>query len=478
MSTTGPYFSGSFRDPNGRLALVGNRYVRHVVDQGLDDLEASLSSNAVDKMMETGRLILTRRLTNAEADSLRQSLGAKGGVLLEHRAVPFPSFPYEWPVEMLYAAATLALDLADAFVLDGLGLKDATPLNIFFDGPRPVWVDFTSIEKRAPNDALWRPAQQFHHSFLLPLLAARSMGMDLRRVFLTNPEGLHGTEMYNMTNLWTRLVPPHLGLVSLPVWASKFVKSNRLYTMGAKGSTDKARYIFTRYLRSRRRVLERLQPRSSRRSSSWGAYTDNLPYHEVGIAAKETYLRNLLERLNPEWVLDLGCNTGTFSVIAAELGAKVVSVDNDPAVVGALWQTAVKSRLDILPLVQNIGQPSPATGWRNAERQSFLDRTEKRFDVVLVLALLHHLVLTDRVPLDDLADMLGRIVRDTLVIEFVDPDDPMFRRLLRGRGAYVADFNQNQFETVFLARFNLKDRTAIPESKRILYNFQVKNRIA
>jgi hypothetical protein len=74
--------------------------------------------------------------------------------ILEHSKVDFPSFPYEWPPEMLHAAGVLTLELAQAALDDGMGLKDASPYNVF-QGPNPVFVDVLSFERRDPRDFTW-----------------------------------------------------------------------------------------------------------------------------------------------------------------------------------------------------------------------------------------------------------------------------------------------------------------------------------
>src|SRR5207249_3979296 len=105
----------------------------------------------------------------------------------------------------------------------------------------------------------------------------------------------------------------------------------------------------------------------------------------------------------------------------------------DPAVVGATWRRARAEQLDLLPLVVDLAQPTPATGWDNREWPGFLERARGQFDAVLMLAVLHHLLVTERVPLPAILALAAALTRDLAIIEFVAPEDPMFRRLARGR---------------------------------------------
>jgi hypothetical protein len=122
-----------------------------------------------------------------------------------------------------------------------------------------------------------------------------------------------------------------------------------------------------------------------------------------------------------------------------------------------------------LPLVVNIAQPSPATGWENHECPSFLERARGQFDAVLMLAVLHHLMVTDRVPLDSILDLAADLTRDWLLIEFIAPADPMFRRIVRGREELHADLDRARFELAAQRRFRIVRSQALPGSERTLY---------
>jgi hypothetical protein len=161
-------------------------------------------------------------------------------------------------------------------------------------------------------------------------------------------------------------------------------------------------------------------------------------------------------------------------MLAARQGASVVAIDYDPVVVGSLWSAASAEKLNILPLVVNLGQPTPATGWRNEEFPSFLERARGRFDAVLMLAVLHHLLVTDRVPLDSVLRVAAELTRDLLVIEFVGTDDPMFRKIARGREALHAGLTPQSFESAAAVFFELVRRRPVEGSSRVLYVFRKK----
>jgi len=136
-----------------------------------------------------------------------------------------------------------------------------------------------------------------------------------------------------------------------------------------------------------------------------------------------------------------------FSALVASKGANVVAIDQDPEVVGALWRRAAAENLTILPLVVNLARPTPAVGWRNEECPSFLDRTRGAFDTVLMLAVLHHMLVVEQIPLEAILELVAQLTSEYLLIEFVSPEDPMFRRLVRGRAELFAHLSKELFES-------------------------------
>ncbi|MCX6626807.1 MAG: methyltransferase domain-containing protein [Candidatus Solibacter sp.] len=470
--------TASFRDPAGSLFRYQGRVLRVVNAIGVADLEAFLASPAGRKSMAAGAVVPTRALDAAEcrellADiSVRELYDARGGqMILEHEQVDFPSFPYEWNAEMLHAAALLTLDLAQALLADGLGLKDGTPYNILFRGPEPVFIDVLSFERRDPGDATWLPYAQFVRTFLLPLLANQAYGLGLDQTLTTRRDGLEPEEVYRWTKPWQRLRPPFFGLVAMPTWLGGKHKQDdtSIYRKKLLSDPEKARYILDHLLNGLRRTLQRLKPVAGTHSV-WSDYmTTNNNYTADHFQAKQRFVGEALAEFRSRRVLDVGCNTGHFSAIAARSGAKVVALDYDPVVLGDVWRNARQEKLEILPLAVNVTRPSPGTGWRNLECASFLDRARGKFDAVLMLAVIHHMLVTERVPLADIIDLAAELTTNLLVIEFVAPDDSMFRRLTRGREELHQDLTPELFETLAGRHFEIVRMQYVEGTTRRLY---------
>jgi SAM-dependent methyltransferase len=444
----------SFRDPDGVVFRLEERLLRLVKPAAARDVCGFLESSLGRRLAADGRLPRTTVVqpsdTQAHSYPAVRDWSAKlpEGVVLEHERIPFPSYPYEWPAEMLHSAAALTLELAEQSLGEGYGLKDATPYNVLFRGPDPVFVDVLSFEPREPGDPTWRPYAQFVRTFLLPLLVNKRLGLRLDQMLTTRRDGLEPEEVYRLLRSIDKIRPPFLSLVSIPKWLGRTVNEDDtgIYEKKLLRNTEKARFILEALLGGLRRTLRRAEP-STARSSTWSGYMHGgSNYSEAQLAAKSEFVSRAMVEFSPRRVLDVGCNTGHFSALAAESGASVVAIDYDPVVVGAVWRMARAKRLDILPLVVDLCRPTPPIGWLNRECASFLDRARGTFDVVLMLAVIHHMIVTERVPLERILDLAAELTRDLLVIEFIGPEDSMFRRLLRGREELHRDFTIQSFE--------------------------------
>ena len=208
----------------------------------------------------------------------------------------------------------------------------------------------------------------------------------------------------------------------MPTWLSGKARAEgeQLYQPRILANAEKARFIVQSLLNQLQRSLNSLKPRAQK-SSVWSDYMKTHSYAEPAFAAKEKFVAALLDEFKPKRVLDVGANTGHFSLLAAKAGADVVAIDLDPVCVGAIWQQATEQKLPILALVVDLSRPSPSLGWRNGECPSFLHRATGTFDAVLMLALVHHLLVTERIPLDEILRLAAELTTSLLVVEFVPP---------------------------------------------------------
>jgi len=465
----------SFRDPGGFCFVQEGRFFRAVHPDAVSEITAFLNSHTANDLIKSRRLIGSRRLNPAEQAQTLQHQGLQQLVkqkaiegVFEHERIDFPGYPYEWAPEMLHAAAVLTLDLAQAALKEGYSLKDASPYNILFRGSDPVFVDLLSFERRNPCDPIWKPHAQFCRTFLLPLLAHKFWGIRLADIFSTRRDGLEPAEVYRLCGTLQKLRRPFLSLVTLPVWLSRRKTGKATYRERLLNNPEKARFILNASFGQLRRMLRGVRP-GTNENSHWTQYSDSNSYTESAFREKEDYLSAFLREAKPRRVLDVGANTGHFSVLAAKSGADVVAIDSDADCIGILWRRARKETLPILPLVIDLSRPSAAKGWRNRECSGFLDRAEKSFDTVILFGILHHLIVTERVPLEEILDLAAGLTRRWLLIEFIAPQDSMFRIIARGRDALYSDLTKERFETACRRDFVIAGSRQLPGMNRWIY---------
>jgi SAM-dependent methyltransferase len=264
-----------------------------------------------------------------------------------------------------------------------------------------------------------------------------------------------------------------LGLVTLPKLLSKATQDGDIYKQKLLDSKEKAKFILRGTFRRLRRQLNRLSVTHAKRSE-WSDYTQTNTYSVEGLALKEMFVSEAVSKIKPDMALDIGCNTGYFSQILAKFSRQVVSVDLDPVVIGSVWHMAKKISGNILPLVQNVIQPSPGVGWKNSEKTSFLSRANKKFDLVVMLAVIHHMMVSGGIPLAEILSLARSLSRKWLIIEYVAKDDPMFLKICRGREDLYEWFDQPAFEAECSNNFEIIRQTENENTTRVLYLLKAK----
>jgi hypothetical protein len=449
--------TASFRDPGGfvfRREGVVYRQINHSYAANYGRLfESGLYADLVGR----GLLVSHEEVKVAPAE---QELCFK---VIRPRAIPFISHPYEWCFSQLKDAALLTLDIQETALRKGMSLKDASAFNIQFEGPRPVHIDTLSFTTAETGPA-WIAYRQFCQHFLAPLALMSWRDASLGRLLALHPEGVP-------LDLTCRLLPRrafwhfhrwvHLWLHNLG--QRKVHQPRPVGTAASQGQ----RLALVDSLRS---AIASLAPRGV--PSDWSQYEATLPSYSAGArAAKESAVRDLIAKVCPRMVWDLGCNTGTFSQMAADLGAYVVASDYDHDCIEALYRRIRRPHPSILPLIVDYTNPPPALGWAGRERQALLERGPA--DLALALAVVHHWALGNNVPLPMIADFFAACTRH-LVIEFVPKADPMSRRILAAREDIFPDYDQIRFEAAFLRHFDLQASVKLPESERVLYHFTLR----
>jgi hypothetical protein len=460
---TSPMFEpGSFRDRTARVFYQHGDVFRALTERALEEWQALSATKFYRHFSASGAIISTERVGRLP-DS---ASGCADGwaAVVRHEPVPFISYPYEWSFSMLQDAALLQLDLLLAALDEQMTVKDASAFNIQWKGVRPVFVDVASFQRLRPGEP-WIAYRQFCRLFLYPLLLQAYRNVPFHPWLRGSLEGIDAQACRKLLSGRDYLRPGVLTHVYLQASAqAACADSQRDVRTELRAAGFNHRLIKTNATRLRA-LIAGLRWKQDR--SVWSDYESSRPYEAADAAQKRDFVRAVATAREWNLVWDLGCNLGTFSRIAAERAKYVVALDADHLAVDRLYQALKDAGTrTILPLVGNLADPSPDLGWRNQERRRLTRRA--RPDLVLCLALIHHLVIDANIPLTELLEWLGDLRADT-VIEFVTRDDPMVRALLRHKEDQYIDYDEALFERELAARFTIVRRQPLSSGTRILY---------
>ena len=415
----------TFRDPAGSLRLETLRAVRTIHPGSRDEVLAFVESDLCRRLQERGEMVAVA--VEEDGDGLR----------LIHPRIPVATYPWEWTPSQWMAAAELTLRICAEAVEEGWILKDATPLNILFVGTRPVLVDAISFERRERGASLWLAYGQYVRTFLLPLIAHRMLGWPMAQTMFRR-DGYEPTDLFPLLSWSQRLSRTALWPVSLPTWLERRSGADGGQSAAAAGraSTDDDAAVHTlkKTLGDLDRRTRRAMP--DRSDSEWSGYpVTSVHYTPEQTERKRDWVRQVLGEVRPERLLDVGANTGEYSRLAAEMGIDVVAMERDTPAAERLFRMTEAAGLPVLTVQADLARPTPAVGWENSESGALLGRLEGQFDVVMLLAVIHHLLLLEQIPLRAIVKLCARLTRAFLVIEWVPATDPMFQSLMRGRDA-------------------------------------------
>ncbi len=447
--------AGSFRDPSGFLFTRDGILLRQINSIYRPDYDLLMESGLYDALLGEGLLI-------PHQEKPSEAAAGKGAYkIIRPETLPFVSYPYEWCFSQLKDAGLATLRIQKIALLHGMTLKDASAFNIQFRKGRPTLIDTLSFEKYREGRP-WIAYRQFCQHFLAPLALMCHTDHRLGHLFRVFIDGLPLDLASKLLPLRTRLSVPLLTHLHL------HAKSETLVTPrvgGAAASARVSRAGLEGILDSLETGLRRLRWRP--RGTTWAEYYAETNYSAEAWEDKQRQVERIVGQVSPRSVWDLGSNTGIFSRIAGRTAELTIAFDMDGAAVEKNYLECVRNDEDgILPLVLDLANPSPGLGWANDERASLLDRGKP--ELVLALALIHHLAIGNNLPLDRVAAFLADM-SPRLLVEFVPKSDSQVQRMLASREDIFPDYTRQGFEAAFCQRFTICESIPLRESERRLY---------
>jgi len=460
---------GSFRDPASSVFYLDGRVLRGFDQTGWADFEALAATGFYQRATEHGELVKTTPVELATLPPAAQEKGFAG--VVEHERVPVVSYPFEWTFSMLRAAALVHLDLLLQGLADGFTMKDGYAYNLQFRGARPVFIDVGSFTRVQPGEP-WAGYRQFCQTMLYPLLLQAHRGVRFQPFLRGSLQGISPQDARGLLRGASGKagVLKHVVLhQAMDARMSGARASDTRKELQAAGFSAELQVATVKAIR---KLVAKLAWKDAGpgKESTWSNYQQTSTYSEAERERKQAFVERALGGAAPLGVcVDLGANDGTYARIAQRHAGYVVAADYDAVTVDRMWQRlSAEGNERILPLTLDLTDPSPGLGWQGTERGPLFERL--RPDAVLALALIHHLAISGNVPLAALVDWWHGL-GGRLVVEFVDPADPMADRLLANKPPGMhGDYRREVFERLLEQRFEVVEREELPSGTRVLYH--------
>lgn len=442
----------SFRDPSGFVYMDKEKLLRKIKIDRLNFFENLFSTSWFNE------LVVQKKIQKSKIVSK-----SKDYFIVEHEFYPFHVMPHEMCDYQLYKSALLTLDLAIEAFENNMVIKDASAWNVFFIKSNPIFCDITSFEEWDENQN-WFAYGQFYRHFIIPLILSKELDIDTSKLFITNRDGFKPEDASKLLGLkkYKSLISFE-GIVLPLIFNKKKIKVK-------KYAPNIGKKIFAQTLNRLKNYIIKLEP--VKKKTTWINYETNRDhYSKQDMDDKYTFINEIAQN-HFENVLDLGCNEGEYSKIFEATGSNVISTDFDNGCLNKICKSEKEKNLTVFKL--DLSNPSPAIGWINKEHESFLNRMEKRFDLILCLGLIHHLQITERVPLINIIQMLENLTRKYLVIEFISNKDQKFIELAGLNIGLYKNYTQESFEQILEKKFILIKKMNFTGAKRTLYYLQIK----
>lgn len=464
MKDNGTKLSGSFRDPSGFLFVRDGVLYRQVNAPYRPHYDRLMESGLYKALTEAGLLV-----RHEEVDVPPASPAAAPYKTIRPDRVAFISYPYEWCFGQLKAAALATLKIHKTASEFGMALKDASAYNMQFVDGRPVLIDTLSFEA-LDGWTPWIAYRQFCQHFLAPLLLVARKDFRLARLSRLFIDGVPLDLASALLPRSTRFRPGIATHIHAHAWSQRHYAKKPVQVR--RRPISRAAYLGL--IDSLESLVRKTEFRLAK--TEWGAYYEETNYSDSAFALKKTLIDGFLDEVRPRTVWDLGANTGVFSRLASARGIPTVAFDIDFVAVELDYrEMRSKKEANLLPLVLDLTNPSPALGWAHEERASLLARGPA--DMVFALALIHHLAISNNLPFDMIASFFASVGR-SLVIEFVPKSDSQVQKLLATREDIFPDYTPAGFEAAFARRFRIRKVEKIAGSERLLYLMDVSDAAA
>ena len=149
----------------------------------------------------------------------------------------------------------------------------------------------------------------------------------------------------------------------------------------------------------------------------------------------------------------------------------MIALERDAAAAEQLFCMSQSLGLPIQTIHADFARPTPAVGWETAESSALLQRLEGQCDMLLMLAVIHHLLLMEPTPLPAILALSHPLTNTYLVLEWVPLTDPMYQSLMRGREDLYGSLAESDLLEACAHHFQVIEQQTLGNG-RILFLFE------
>ncbi len=442
----------SFRDSSGFVFEINGTPYRWINRAYAIDYNFLISSGLSDKLF-ADHILVRHEEVNVGQENNNDSFK-----IIKPEKIPIISYPYEWSFSQLKDASLLTLRTLKTSLEYGMILKDASAFNIQFrTGYQPIFIDtlsFAVYEEGQP----WLGYKQFCEHFLSPLCLSSYLGAEYQSLLKLSVDGIPLKMASRLLPWYSKLKPSVLMHIHLHSNSVDYYSDKRKITSGRNRKIPKRNLLaMIDHLESFITGLE--LPKKDK--TQWQDYDKETHYADRSKISKADIVKQFVEIANPKVVWDIGANDGFFSRLVQGENRQVLSLDADVLAVEKNYSYIKKNNCNIYPLVFNLTNPTPSIGWANKERENLTKRSNP--ELIMSLALIHHIVITNNVPFLEVAKYFSNIT-EWLIMEFVPPDDEKVSCLPDTAGK--KNYCRENFDKAFLYHFESINELKIEDSNR------------
>lgn len=447
----------SFHDPAGFL-FVRNNVLYRQINRNYQTQYCQLMQTGLYNRLSDKHLLISHREVDIPPEEIDNAYK-----IIKPLNIPFISYPYEWSFSQLKHAALLTLEIQKISLEYDMILKDAHPYNIQFFKGKHIFIDTLSFEHYEPGKP-WKGYQRFCRHFLAPLALMQYTDIRLGQMLLTHNKGIPLDLAYQLLPKKTLM---NLGILE-NIWMNTKGAKKFPYTYLLGENPRVGKNALLGLLDQLTSTIQKMhwEPNGKGRTQ----YYQDPNYSTDAFNHKKDIVAQLIELANPKSLWDIAAKNGVFSRLAVDKKIPTIAFSVDPASVELMYREMVQNKEEyLLPLLLDIKNPTPGIGWKNEERSSLISRANA--DTVLALDIIQHLAISNRIPLESIADFFSKICC-SLIIEFVPKSDPQVHRMILNRKSTYPMYDEEHFIGEFLKCFTLVKIEPIISSKRALYLFK------